>query len=85
MNHIISLWFNIVLDDITNTMYRANYIIRDAMILFVFTDLGCDCVPKREKRKEVLNLKHIACITSHTKYFYIAFRDLCDTPKSFHE
>jgi len=50
MNRIISLWFNIVLDDITNTMYGANHVVGDAVIMFIFTDLGCDCVPKRENR-----------------------------------
>jgi hypothetical protein len=47
MNRIISILVEVVLNDVTNTMYRANYIIRDAMVRFVFTDFGCDGVPKR--------------------------------------
>ena len=39
-------------------MYRAYHIIGDACVLFVFTNFGCDGVPKDDDGEEIFNVKH---------------------------
>ena len=39
-------------------MYCAYHIIGDACVLFVFTNLGCDGVPKGDDGEEIFNVKH---------------------------
>ena len=69
-------------------MYRAYHIIGDACVLFVFTNFGCDGVPKGDDGEEIFNVKHTERMRSHgvkersrgysavyviVKYVYISF------------
>ena len=56
-------------------MYRAYHIIGDACVLFVFTNFGCDGVPKGDDGEEIFNVKHtmyvVVVVYTHIRWIYL--------------